>query len=75
MTTTEKLLRELNAARGLEYPAKGYAYFADVRGDGGPLRRSVWVIINGDGGVTRSCLNGRTARETCENIRAAIRAV
>ena len=74
MTITEKLLADLNAARGLVYPAKGYAFYADVRGNGGPLRSSVWVIVNGDGGVARSCLNGRNARETCENIRAAIRA-
>jgi hypothetical protein len=75
MKVTEKLLAELNAARGVQYPEKGYSYFADIRGNGGPIRRAVWTIMNGDGGVTRSCLNGKTARETCENIRAAIRAV
>ncbi|QXN71369.1 hypothetical protein RCGINGERSNAP_101 [Rhodobacter phage RcGingersnap] len=29
---TERLLAELNAARGLKYPDLGYSYFADVKG-------------------------------------------
>lgn len=70
-TTTEKLLNELNAARGLKYPDIGYSFFADVKGDG-TNRRRVYTIINTGGGVTFSELNAATARQRCDKIRAAI---
>ncbi|UUV43176.1 hypothetical protein RCCWILLIS_4 [Rhodobacter phage RcCWillis] len=70
-TVTERLLAELNAARGKAYPEIGYSYFADVTGNGIPRRR-VYTIINGNGGVTFSDLNGATARERCNRIRAAL---
>lgn len=71
-TTTEKLLNELNAARGLKYPAIGYTFFADVTGDG-TNRRRVYTIINARGGVTFSDLNAATPRKRCDKIRAAIK--
>lgn len=70
-TTTARLLRELNAKRGLKYPDIGYVFFADVGGDGRYCPR-VYKIINADGGVTLSDLNGATARKRCDNIRAAL---
>jgi hypothetical protein len=70
-TTTQALLDELNAARGVAYPAIGYSYYADIRGDG-RNNKSVWTIINAGGGVTSSELNGKTPRDTCAKIRAAI---
>lgn len=70
MTTTEKLLIELNAARGVAYPDPGYTYFADVRGDGRNIK-SVWTIL-ASGGVTRSDLNAATPRQRCDKIRDAI---
>lgn len=71
-TTTAKLLRDLNARRGKSYPDVGYSYFADVTGSGVYSPR-VYVITNERGGVAYShVLNGRTARERCNNIRAAI---
>lgn len=71
MTTTEKLLNELNALCGKKYPDKGYCMFQDVRGDGRNIR-SVYVIINDGGGVAYSGLNDSSARKRCENIRNAI---
>lgn len=72
MNTTEKLLKELNAARGLKYPDIGYSYFADIKGDGRNIR-SIYIIINENGGVCYSSLNGKTPRERCNKIRRAIR--
>ena len=71
---TERLLAELNAARGLKYPDQGYSYFADVKGDGTYSPR-IWTICNPQGGVTFSDLNAATPRARCEKIRAAIRAL
>lgn len=71
MTRTEKLLDELNALKGLKYPAIGYTYFADIKGDGRNIK-SAWVIINDGGGVTRSDLNAATPHKRCDKIRAAI---
>lgn len=71
MTQTAKLLKELNALRGRKYPEIGYSFYADVRGDGSN-RKSVYTIVNENGGVTYSPLNGKTSRETCANIRRAI---
>jgi hypothetical protein len=70
-TKTERLLDKLNAARGLSYPEIGFAYFADIRGDGFG-RRSVYQIFNEAGGVIYSSLNGKTPRETCDRIRVAL---
>lgn len=64
-------LDALNAAKGTSgLRALGRSYYADIKGDGSN-RRSVWTIINADGGVTYSSLNGRTARETLRNIELA----
>lgn len=70
-TTTARLLAELNATRGLKYPEIGYCYFADIRGDG-RYNPAVYRISNAQGGVAYSELNGATARERCQKIRAAI---
>ncbi len=72
-STTDKLLDELNALKGLEYPAIGYSYFADIKGDG-RNHRSVYTIINEGGGVTYSSLNAASPRQRCDKIRAAIQA-
>lgn len=72
MSTTKRLLAELNAARGLAYPDVGYTYFAGVTGAGGKYRPSVYTIINAGGGVTYSDLNDVSARKRCDKIRAAI---
>jgi len=71
MSTTKKLLAELNSAKGLSYPDIGYALYMDARGDGN-YRPSVYIIINAGGGVTYSSLNATSARARCENIRRAI---
>ncbi|UUV43072.1 hypothetical protein RCDORA_99 [Rhodobacter phage RcDora] len=68
---TERLLAELNAARGLKYPDIGYCYFADVKGDG-TYNPRVYTIVNPQGGVTLSYLNAPSPRERCQKIRAAI---
>jgi len=69
MTTTEKLLNDLNHTKGLKYPDIGYSYYADIKGDG-QNNRKVYTIINENGGVTRSCtLNAKSARKRCDNIR------
>lgn len=69
-------LAELNATNGKTYTvpsvkAIGYAYWADIKGDGRNVR-SVWVIVNQKGGVSRSDLNGGTMRKTLANIERAI---
>lgn len=80
MTDTKKPVRDshikaalktLNEKRGFEYPNVGYAYYADIKGDGRNIRM-VYSIINPGGGVTRSPLNGYTMRETLEKITRAI---
>ena len=72
MTTTEKLLNELNDKKGLSYPDVGYSYFADIKGDGRNIR-SVYTIINENGGVCYNrSLNGETPRKRCANIRQAM---
>lgn len=65
-------LKTLNASKGLVYPAVGYSYYADIKGDGRNMRK-VYTIINEGGGVTRSHMNGDTQRETVLNINAAIK--
>ena len=66
----DNALDALNAARGLAYPAIGYSYYADIRGDGARRRlpRSIYTIISTGGGVTYSELNGATPRDTLCNI-------
>ena len=72
MNTTEKLLQELNEKRGLSYPQVGYSYFADVKGNGSSSK-AVYTIVNENGGVSRSHLNG-SPRVRCNKIRAEIAA-
>jgi hypothetical protein len=69
---TQALLAKLNKVRGLRYPAVGYQYWADIKGDG-QERYVIWMIINADGGVSRSVLNCRSARARCAAIRAEIK--
>lgn len=47
-TTTARLLRELNAKRGFNYPDVGYSYFADVKGNG-IHNPQIYTIINPKG--------------------------
>ena len=72
-TTTEKLVNALNNERGLSYPDVGYLMYQDVRGDGRNIR-SLYSIINADGGVVYSQHNASTARKRCKNLREAIHA-
>lgn len=71
-TTIDRLLSELNAVRGLSYPAVGYSYYANVAGDG-RKRRSIYTIVNAGGGVAYSGLNAHTPRATCQLVRAQLR--
>jgi len=73
MSTIVKLCHAINTARGLEYPAVGYLYFADVKGDGRNIRR-VWVVTNANGGVT-AVHNGKTYRETAANLRQILNTI
>ena len=73
MSTIVKLCHAINTARRLEYPAIGYLYFADVMGDGSK-RRSVWQVINRDGGIA-SAYNGKTYRETAANLRQILNTI
>lgn len=72
MTTTDKLLGQLNGLKGLTYPDVGYSYFADVKGDG-TNNKSIYTIVNENGGVAYSEMNALTSRARCEKIRAKIR--
>ena len=64
-------LARLNAKNGLSYPDRGYSYYADIKGDGTNTKR-VYTIINKDGGVTRSHMNGDTMRQTLAAIEGEI---
>ena len=72
-TVTSDLLDQLNKAKGLKYPAVGYQYFADIKGDG-TYQYRVWEVANPGGGVRYSSLNRPTARQRCAAIREAIAA-
>jgi hypothetical protein len=75
MSKTEKLLKELNAARRLAYPDIGYLCYANIRGDGSrPGYKSIYRIVNAGGGVSLSTLNKRSATRQCQAIGDAIRA-
>lgn len=71
LTTIDKLCQAINAARGLQYPNKGYLYFADVKGDG-RRRRRVWCITSDAGGIT-STHNGKTYRHTAAALREVLK--
>jgi hypothetical protein len=73
MSTIVKLCHAINTARGLEYPAVGYLYFGDVKGDG-HSRRRVWQVINRDGGIVATH-NGKTYRETAANLRQILNTI
>lgn len=73
MTTTQRLIDQLNATKGLTYPDKGYILFADIRGDGSN-RKSCYTVINCDGGLMANALNGISPRERCNALRDCIRA-
>ena len=71
MSTTEKLLRELNTINGVAYPGIGYVFFADIVGDG-IARPRIYTVVNANGGVTLSELNDTNPRKRCTKIRDAI---
>lgn len=71
MSTTKKLLHELNTINGVAYLGIGYMYFADVVGDG-TARPRIYTVINANGGVTLSALNDTNPRKRCTKIRDAI---
>lgn len=74
MTTTDKLLKELNSKNNKSYPEIGYFYFADIKGDGRNIK-SVYQVINENGGVSYAHeLNSSNSRTRCKKIRQAIKA-
>lgn len=73
MTTSAKLIKQLNIALGLKYPEIGYHLYQDVAGNGIAKPR-IYVVTNSSGGVSYSGeLNDTNPRKRCENIREAIR--
>ena len=68
-TVIDKLCDKYNRAKGFTYPSIGYLYFADIKGDGTKLNRSIWVIITQNGGVSFSFLNCKTYKQTAEYLR------
>jgi hypothetical protein len=68
----DKAISQLNQKRGLQYPAIGFLIFADIKGDGGKLRRRIYVIANSDGGVSFSDLNAATYQQSYARIKKAI---
>jgi hypothetical protein len=73
MSTIAKLCNAINTARGLEYPAVGYLYFADLIGNGRERRR-VWAVTNSSGAVT-AVHNGKHYRETAANLRQILNTI
>ena len=70
--TIDRLLDELNTINGVKSGQMGYSYFADIKGDGGPIRRKVYTVISPLGGVTYSPFNALSRNVTAARIRAAI---
>jgi hypothetical protein len=68
-------IQQFNFARRLNYPAIGHLRFADIHGDGGPYRPRVYAIINANGGVSYSELNGASYPETLAKIKSATEGV
>ena len=68
-TVIDKLCDQYNRACGFTYPSIGYLYFADIVGNGQPLKRSVWQIITDRGGVSFSYVNCKTYKQTAEYLR------
>ena len=65
----DKLCDEINALNGnCTYPNRGYFRYANIKGDGRNWR-TVYVITGEQGGVT-ACHNGRTPRNTAQNLRS-----
>ena len=71
-TVISKLCDQINTVRRVSYPAKGYLYFADIRGDGQNHKR-VYCITSASGGVT-AVHNGATYRQTAKNLREVLAA-
>ena len=65
-TKTEFAIDELNRLNGKKYPDIGYIYRTDLIGNSG--KPAIYVIINSDGGVSRSELNGNNVRDTLKKI-------
>lgn len=78
----EKAVQDLNARRGLSYPAPGFLQYADIRGDG-TYRPGFWAMHRTHAsdtaggaynyGLTNvsSLYRGRTMRETLAKVQAA----
>lgn len=69
-TVIDRLCEQINEARRVTYPMRGYTYFADIKGDG-QRNRKVYIITNDQGGVT-ACHNGSTYRETAAKLREVL---
>jgi hypothetical protein len=70
-TKIDSAVDALNAHKGLTYPMIGHLRYANITGDGRRYR-SLYVIINDQGGVSYSTYNGRTPRKTLGNLIVAL---
>lgn len=70
-TKIDSAVDALNAQRGLKYPMVGHLRYANIVGDGRSYR-SLYVIINDQGGVGYSEYNDRTTHRTLGKLRAAL---
>lgn len=64
----KKALDRLNTRLGQYKPDIGFYYYADIKGLGAGYSPYVYRIVNDNGGVSYSTLNGKTLRETLKNI-------
>jgi hypothetical protein len=62
---------QLNAKRGLKYPMIGHLRYANIVGDGRRYR-TLYVIINDNGGVSYSYFNARNPRAVLAKLRGAL---
>ena len=65
-TVIQTLCDEINKARRVKYPERGYLMFSDIKGDG-RNRKRVYMVINDKGGV--AAMHNGSYRQTAKNLR------
>lgn len=68
-TVIQTLCDEINKARRVVYPQRGYLMFADIKGDG-RNRKRVYMIMKEGGGVT--AMHNGSYRQTAKNLREVL---
>ena len=68
-TVIQTLCDQINEARRVKYPQKGYLMFSDIKGDG-QNRKRVYAVLNDGGGVV--AVHNGSYRQTAKNLREVL---